>query len=289
MFRANTAVQTALSLIFIASLAVGLPPQSAPVAEKRPIQPTAKATQGSRATLPLLLVDPDFHPNITVSWTDSEGTLHEHSGDRPYRVDAERTPLGGNIACYAAVGGSRLVKGAGHPSGAVVRTGFYKIDNARPFFGGITEETEITVVYRGLRFNQPVGVHAASIVQHLKYDRGEMQACGLPGDAREQFNLVSPTDTLNERVKPGIDTRLGVLDGSADASGSGDLRVEDDGSVTMTLTFRYPVLRNLRDPWKSDLPGTFLEPYHFHVEFEVLPEGTPPLGHTVIRAGTPRD
>ena len=107
-----------------------------------------------------------------------------------------------------------------------------------------------------------------------------MLACGLPGDAREQFNLVSHTDTLNDRVQPGIDTRMGVLDGSSNSLGTGSARVEPDGTITMSLTFRYPVLRNLRDPWKSALPGTFLEPYHFHIEFEVLPVGTPPLDRT---------
>jgi hypothetical protein len=104
-----------------------------------------------------------------------------------------------------------------------------------------------------------------------------MQACGLPGDAREQFNLAGPEETLNDRVRPGIDARQGVLDGSGDSMGDATLTVDEDGSVRMRVSFRYPVLRNLRDPWKSDIPGTFLEPYHFHIEFEVLPEGVAPL------------
>ena len=99
----------------------------------------------------------------------------------------------------------------------------------------------------------------------------------LPGDAREQFNTADPRDTLNDRVRPGIDTRLGVLSPNDGKLGSAAVSLAEDGSVTMTTTFRYPALRNLRDPWKSDLPNTFLEPYHFHIEFEVLPEGVEPL------------
>ena len=225
----------------------------------------------------LLFVDPDTMPRVTLSWTDKAGEPHRFEDERPYAVDAERTPLGGNISCYAAVGGTRLTKGAGHPRGVVVRVGFYKIDNARAFFEGITADSEITVTMEGIRFNQPVEPNPASVIQHLKYDRGEMQACGLPGDAREQFNTADPRDTLNDRVRPGIDTRLGVLSPNDGKLGSAAVSLAEDGSVTMTTTFRYPALRNLRDPWKSDLPNTFLEPYHFHIEFEVLPEGVEPL------------
>ncbi len=261
-------------LIAALALAIGAIPPN-PASEGAP----SEATEPSQhdAIKGLLFVDPERHPIIEVRWTDKSGILHRLSGTRPYAYDAERTPLGGNIACYAAVGGTRLTKGAGHPAGAVVRTGFYKIDNAKPFFDGATRDTEITVAFKGIRFNQPVDPRPETLVQHLKYDPGDMQACGLPGDAREQFNLVSTTDTLNDRVRPAIDTRQGALDGSADALGDATVAIEEDGSVSMTLTFRYPALRNLRDPWKSDLPGTFLEPFHFHAEFEVLPEGVEPL------------
>ncbi len=225
----------------------------------------------------MLVIDAETRPEIAISWTDKSGNPHRLTGSRPYAFDTERTPLGENLTAYAAMGGTRLSKAAGHPRGAIVRCGFYKAENAKPFFEGVGAGTMITVEMRGVRFNQPVDVHAASIIQHLKYDRGEMQACGLPGDAREQFNLVSAKDTLNARIQPGVDARLGALDGTDDALGDASLRVEDDGSVTMVVTFRYPVLRNLRDPWKSDLPGTFLEPYHFHIEFEALPRGVDPL------------
>jgi len=258
-----------------AAIAAAIIASSALASPDAPPQETA-----TPALRGLLLVDSEIHPTVSITWTGTQGTVYAHTGQRQYRADADRTPLGGNISCYAAIGGSRLAKAAGHPDGAIVRVGFYKINNAKPFFDGVSADTQITATLKGIRFNQPVKTNAESIIQHIKYDRGEMLACGLPGDAREQFNLVSPTDTINDRVKPGIDTRQGVLDGSSDSMGNGIARVEQDGSVTMSLTFRYPVLRNLRDPWKSDLPGTFLEPYHFHIEFEVLPVGAPPLDRT---------
>lgn len=229
------------------------------------------------AVPPLLLVDDEHEPTVTIRWKDKSDRLISYSAPRPYAADAAKAPIGDNIDCFVAVGGTRLTKGAGHPRGAVVRVGFYKHDKGKPFFADITKDTTFEVSLSGIRFNQPVAVHADSILMHLKYDLGDMNACGIPGDAREQFNLASSHETLNDRIRPGIDARLGALDSSKDALGSADLRVEDDGSVTMIVRFKYPALRNIRDPWQSELPGTFLEPIHFHIEFEALPAGVAPL------------
>jgi hypothetical protein len=237
----------------------------------------------SEARPPLLLVEPDAHPTVTLRYSDADGDEIIHTGERPYAHDTARTRLGGNIDAFVAVGGTRLTKLAGHPEGAIVRVGFYKAEKNKPFFENISEDTVIEVELSGVRFNQPADVHAASIIQHLKYDRGDMEACGIPGDAREQFNTVHPEETLNDRVRSGVDARLGVLDGGDDPAawsedlGSAELTDNDDGAVTMTVRFEYPALRNLRDPWQSDLPGTFLEPIHFHLEFEALPQGVEPL------------
>lgn len=226
---------------------------------------------------PLLLVDPAAVPEVEIRWIGRDGDLREYAGARPYGSDAERSYLGGNLDAFVAVGGTRLVKGAGHPRGVVARVGFYKHDAGRALFESVTRDSEFEIRVSGLRFNQPVDASPWSGVQHLKYAEEDLESCGLPGDAREQFNIASPDDTLNNRVRPGVDARLGVLDGSEDSLGLIDVIEEEDGSITAVAWFRYPALRNLRDPWQSDLPGTFLEPIHFHIEFEVLPDGVAPL------------
>jgi hypothetical protein len=231
----------------------------------------------------LLLVDDRAQATGSLAWTPKEGDPIRLEFTAAYAGDAGRAPIGPNIEAYIAVGGTRLTKGAGHPAGAVVRLGFYKEDKNAPFFRDITRDTVVEVTLAGVRFNQPVAVDPRSIVQHIKYDGGDIESCGMPGDAREQFNLADPRETLNDRVRPGIDARPDALTGAGnpeewgDALGSADLRVEPDGSVSMTVRFRYPTLRNLRDPWQSDLPGTFLEPVHFHLEFEALPADARPL------------
>ena len=51
---------------------------------------------------------------------------------------------------------------------------------------------------------------------------------------------------------------------------------EDDGTLTMKARIPYALLRHSSDPWVRTTPGLFLEPYHFHVEFEMLPDGVEP-------------
>lgn len=255
--------------------------------------PTTEPAPAPRPTI--LLVDADHTPTVEIEWTNAGGDPTRHTGRFPYSADAEREELGGNALAFVAVGGTRLTKGAGHPRGAIVRVGFYKADPAKPWFSKITADTTITVRLTGVRFNQPIDADPRSVVQHLKYAPGDMEACGIPGDARDQFNTADPRDTLNDRTRPGIDARLGTLavesttdeaepipDPEPDqhttpALGTASITVRDGRTADLEITFRYAALRNLRDPWKSDLPGTFLEPYHFHVEFEALPEGTEPM------------
>lgn len=266
-----------------------LTPTASAQPENPALTPQDAPDAAVRNTPTLLLVDDSAQPTVTVRWTTTTGEAIVLTGDRPYAHDNDRTELGENLTSYVAAGGTRLSKSAGHPRGAVVRVGFYKLHPPKPMFRGIDRDTVIEVTLTGVRFNQPVAPSPRSLVQHLKFDPDDLEACGLPGDAREQFNTQHPGETLNDRITPGINARLGILAGplpsdlpefeaaATDAVlGQTTLRTADDGAVEMTVRFAYPALRNTRDPWLSDLPGTFLEPIHFHLEFEVLPVGVEP-------------
>lgn len=270
-------------LPLLAALWLAPPPPDAP-ADNTITLPEAPPT--------LLLVEADERPIATIAWTTAAGERVELGADRPYAADADRTPLGRNISCFVSVGGTRLTKGAGHPRGAVVRVGFYKIDNAKPFFDDIAPGSRVEVTLGPVRFNQPVEASPASIVQHLKFGADDLKSCGIPGEAKDQFNTAGPDETLNDRIREDKDARLGVLSGLAldkpgddpGLRGDATLGVERGTDVTMRVTFDYALLRHLQDPWKSSLPGTFLEPYHFHVEFEAVPEGAEPLDLDALRA-----
>jgi hypothetical protein len=245
--------------------------------------PTDEATDQAAPPPSLLAVDTAHTPRVTIAWTRADERREEIIAQLDFGVDADRISLGHNITAYAAIGGTRIGKGAGHPKGSVIRTGLYKRFGPRAFFEDLKPGSDIEVRLEGVHFNQPVHAIQDSAVMHLKFNPDDLVSCGLPPGARECFNLVSTTDTLNGRTIPGEDTRMGALDGSGDGDGSVRVLETPANEVGFAATIPYALLRHLQDPWESDLPGTFLEPIHFHIEIEVLPKGVEPLDWEALR------
>lgn len=224
----------------------------------------------------ILLVQPERHPHVRIAWVDARKIEHAYEADLSYGWDGDREPIGGNIAAYVAVGGTRLLKGAGHPRGAIVRVGFYKIQQGLLFFDGIGADSVIEVELSGVFMNQPAAARPETIVQHLKFSRDALKSCRIASDAWNLFNTVDPDETLNGRIRPGYDARPGALDGRGSDHGSAEAVVADDGSITLRARVPYALFKHIRDPWQHAIPGTFLEPIHFHIEMEILPQGVNP-------------
>lgn len=274
-WRAIAGVAWTTGWLAVWSDAMGPPPGESPV--------------DAPARLPTVLLADDARlPHGLISWPTREGGRIELEADRPYRSPKEREFLGKNLECFVALGGTRLDAYAGHPAGAVVRIGFYKADPAKPMFDDLAEGAEITVKLKGVYFNQPVVVRTGTALQHLKYMPGDLEACGLGGQALDLFNTESLTDTLKGKLKTDnarmavLDPRLGEVPGTGakaiDAESGkvrhGSVRVsrEADGSVSLEAVIPYELFRHMKDPWQKVSPGFFLEPNHFHVEFEVITE-----------------
>src|SRR6185295_4914778 len=93
---------------------------------------------------PLLLADTSRWPRVTVEWETTDGKTVKLEGERGYKSPADKSPLGKNVDCYVALGGTRLDKGCGDPHGAILRVGLYKSDTKQLFFDGIREGGQIT-------------------------------------------------------------------------------------------------------------------------------------------------
>ena len=226
----------------------------------------------------LLLVVEEQQPRVTISWT-AGGEPQHYTMTMPFTAPVGGEQLGdSNARAYATMGGTRIETGAGHPKGAVIRVGLTKADSAKAFFRGIDPGTSIELSITGVRFNQPVKYHEGSALMHLKYSIADLEACALPGDARNQYLMSSPDDTLGGRVKRGVNATPGALDGKP-GHGSVEVIVQPDDPtlVDMHVRLPYAMLRHLQDPWVSDLPGTFFEPIHFHAEAEMIPIDAAPL------------
>ncbi len=236
------------------------------------------------ATSSMFLVDDERLPQLIVAWTTSEGRTVRYEAALPYAAPAERVPIGGNLLAFVAVGGTRLDKGVGHPDGIIIRVGLDKADEQRLMFLDIAHGSFIEVELRNLAFISSGLPRPDSLLQHLQYRTDDILACGLPTDQADMYNLASLTDNLGGSV-PATRGRFGVLSGPPGADAESRLTVELDGSVTMRLRFAYRLLRHQSDPWRLELPGTFFEPSHLHVEFEAVPwaVGVTQFGLSAVR------
>jgi hypothetical protein len=231
----------------------------------------------------ILLVQQDQLPRVVVTWV-AGGELQRYTMTLPFSAPQGGEVLGeSNVMAYATLGGTRIETGAGHPKGAVIRVGLTKVVNSNAFFKGIDPFTDVTIDIRGVRFNQPVKYHEGTALMHLKYALTDLKACALPVNARNQYLLSDPNDTLGGRVQRGINATPGALDGNDD-NGSAEVIVQPDDPTLVDLRVRVPfrMLRHLQDPWVSPLPGTFFEPIHLHAEAELIPVGVEPLDRDPI-------
>lgn len=279
---------------------------------------------GENAPEPFLLfADTDAVPVVTLTWTDLAGRTRRLTGERPYSADAFREPMppvtdpdadafAHNVSSFVAMGGARLDKSAGSPKGAIVRVGFYKTDPARQWFprtadggGGIDHTKPITVKLEGVRLSKAARADAVTAAVHLKYAQTDLDACGLPIDAGSMYLTAHPGDGLAGRTRRGIDVLpgaliavdgggeplpIGVSEPAPDSSGTVSATTRDDGrTIDLELTIGYAGLRHMLDPWRSDRPGTFLEPVHFHVEIEARPPGVERQRLAPPREPTERD
>jgi len=214
----------------------------------------------------LLLAETDHKPHASIRWTTREGKHIVLESDFGYTNPSDRIELGRNIAAYVALGGTRLDTGCGHPRGAILRVGFYKINKGKWFFDDIAAGTDVTIELSGVVFNQPVTPRADRVLAHFQYIASDVAACGLGGEYNNLYATAAPDDTLTGKVEDGRNARLGEL---ADRV---EVGVDEHGAVRLRAALPYSGFRHIKDPWKLTTPGTFFEPNHFHVEVEVLPD-----------------
>jgi len=220
---------------------------------------------------PLFLIDDSRVPEVRISWpTTGDGRIRLE-GRRAWGSKNDRTRLGHNLECFVAAGGTRLDKGAGHPEGAVVRVGFYKEDVSKLLFEDLDAAGLIEVELRNVAFNRSGVPVRESVLQHLQYTEEDVASCGLGREGLNLYNTLDPGETLGGKISK-INTRFGALSGSAAGDGTVALVVEEDGTITLRARLPYAIFRHVGDPWVRTTPGVFLEPSHFHIEFEVLPE-----------------
>ncbi len=230
--------------------------------------PTAPPSQAPPSPVEpgtILLVDTSRVPSVQVEWT-SEGRPERSRIERAIGSRADRTPVTTNLEAFVVIGGTRLDMGLADARGSTVSLGFYKLDNAMALFEGIDAGSSVTIEVSGVVFNQPVRVGRSGVLHHAKFeDPSSVIGCTVAPNELNLYNSSREGDDLEGRIteKTG---RVGVLDQTQTRA-----RVEADGSVTVIAVIPYELFQHADDRWKIARPGLFVEPYHFHIECEVLP------------------
>jgi hypothetical protein len=236
---------------------------------------------------------------ITISYDSSSG-LQTFSGLRGYMgsgpTDATVFPGAPNIAAFnsAQTFGRRLAVAQNPAFSAVMQPGetlmshafFKRLDNlAGDYFPGIPQDGTITVKVENILFDRPVTVDQDTLLLHMLWRSEQSDQLTPPHHhlhnihtrtadfrdtdlfmgAGEFANLPSPNFVLG-------DERIDWL-----ISGNGTV----GSPLTIMATFPYDVMRNLEEehhhptvPGGLPAPHGFLEPWHFHIEYTVVPEPT---------------
>ncbi len=219
---------------------------------------------------PILMIDDSRQPHVLVRWVRADGTESLLEADLPYTSPQVRKTLGENIEVFVALGGARLEKGVGYAGGAIVRVGLYKVDRDLLMFEDIANGSEVVIELTNVVFNQPATPNYETIVQRLEYKVSDVVACGLTINQTEMFNIVSADDNMGGTILP-EQVRYSSLGNSDGDDGRAAVVVEEDGSISLRVVMPYRLLRHKGDPWALEVPGTFFEPFHFDLEYEVLP------------------
>lgn len=260
-----------------------------------------------------LFIDDSHDPTVMISWMQRDGTRVELARTMPWGTKNDLVGLGLNVSGFAAVGGTRIDLQEGHPLGSVVRIGFYKKDNDKPFFTDIKPGASVELRFEGVKFLEPARPTRSTTLHHLQYALEDVLNCGLDGSAIDQYNTASREDTIGGNVteengRPGV---LRLVEGAPTTDGPRLYRAERDGESgeepqpaeryatvryshdeaaqtwSVHVEIPYELFRHVRDPWRRAEPGTFFEPTHFHLEFESLPMRAIPGGEAPMQRREP--
>lgn len=219
---------------------------------------------------PVFLIDSEHHPHISVSWPQRGGGVATVEGDREYLAPNDKTPLGKNLSCYVALGGNRGDYGLGRPGAVDVRVGFYRTEKSRLFFDDLADGGAMTIIFSGVKFNHPARAIPETMVMHLKFeDPNNVLGCAGAPELLATWNTYSPDETMGGRLTH-RNGRRGVLGPGNKAGASVVFEADEAGVLTMKAVIPYALLKHADDPWMRSNPGDFIEPVHFHLEFEAV-------------------
>lgn len=172
----------------------------------------------------------------------------------------------------------------------LMRHGFYKYDTDGlnindDFFPGVLTDSNVVIEIRDIEFDRPVQVQTDTVLLHALWNLDQVDQLGLNAQnlpraysSPHNHHTVAGIRDLQAFKDEGI-----FLDNPVANYNVGAIVPAFSQSapnmLDVTLSFPYELLRHLQDdglgvPAGLPGPGGFLEPFHFHLEYLVVPEPT---------------
>lgn len=219
----------------------------------------------------------------TISYQTANG-LVSVSGQRDYRgtgpTDASVLVGAENIKIFNSFnefGRRPLVLGAVGPNESYIAHAFYKADNNAEYFPGLVEGGDIHVQFENIQFDGPVTVDESTILFHALFSADQVdQLDDFYIHVQNHHTAVAAFRELEGFFTAGVFNHLPI---STVILADIDPIITGNGTDTIgiELTFPYAMLRNFEEtgqtvPGFLPAPQGFLEPFHFHLEYVVVPE-----------------
>jgi hypothetical protein len=240
----------------------------------------------------------------TVSYDTASGpigfdtTLGYH-GPGASLNDIEYLPGSGTLGAfvaYNALGRRSLVvsqdPAAQAPNETLMRHGVYKynannqIDAASDFFAGVNVEGNVTLTIENITFDRPVQVRENTLLLHALWDIEQMDQLGVDDQGQSRaynsahnHHLADGFRNFGSFFLGGSPVFVNSPPNYALSGITATVTHDAPNVIDVNISFPYRLLTHLEDdglgiPIGVELPapGGFLEPWHFHLEYLVVPE-----------------
>jgi hypothetical protein len=262
-------------------------------------QPRERALAGP----PLFPVPVGTH-SATVMYDDGAPPPAAFSATLPYHGpgaslnDIEYFPGSSNLGAFTSFNtlGRRtevipLDPAVQAPNETLMRHGFYKFNSGNQinvdddFFAGIDVEGNVTVKIENITFDRPVQVRQKTFLLHMLWDIDQVDMLEMGGhhghayNAHHNLHLIDGFRNFSSFFLGGSPEFVSHPANFALGDINPVVTHDAPNVIDVEITFPYRLLTHLEDmgmgiPDGVDLPapGGFLEPWHFHLEYLVVPE-----------------
>jgi hypothetical protein len=249
--------------------------------------PTATTLAG-----PGLQPQPVGSSTMSISYMTNAGPvefsdLRSHNGSGIGDVsNLGGAPNVGAFSAHNALG--RRPASAQAANETLMRHGYYKYDSngfniAGDFFPDLVPGSDIILAINNITFDRPVQVQTDTALLHVLWDIDQVDALGLNDQdlPRSYVHGNNHHTVSNFRDVPNFLNENVFRDIPVPNYNIGDIAPVftqlQPNVISVSLTFPYEILRHSEDdglgvPSGLPGPGGFLEPFHLHLEYLVVPE-----------------